>query len=161
MMTSDIIYKIAETNPDFEQGKELFREYAKSLGVDLSFQDFEKELATIDQQYRKPGGGLILSFKDERPVGCVGIRKLDDDTAELKRMYVKVEYRGYNIGIELLKRSVKLASELGYKRIRLDTLKNMTRAQSLYQSFGFYEIPSYRFNPLEGTIYMEKDLQLT
>ena len=157
-MNNDIIYKIAETKSDFEQGKELFREYATSLGVDLSFQDFEKELITIDQQYRQPKGGLILAFKDEQPVGCAGVRKLEDDTAELKRMYVKVECRGYNIGVGLLERSLKLARELGYKKMRLDTLKNMTKAQSLYQSFGFYEIPSYRFNPLEGTIYMEKDL---
>ena len=157
-MNNDIIYKIAETKSDFEQGKELFREYATSLGVDLSFQDFEKELTTIDQQYRQPNGGLILAFKDEQPAGCAGVRKLEEDTAELKRMYVKIEYRGYNIGVGLLERSLKLARELGYKKMRLDTLKNMTKAQSLYQSFGFYEIPSYRFNPLEGTIYMEKDL---
>jgi len=157
-MTNDIIYRISETKPDFEQGKELFRDYAKSLGVDLSFQDFEKELKSIDHQYRQPTGGLILAFKEEQVVGCVGVRKLDSDTAELKRMYVKVECRGYNIGVELLRRSLKLGKELGYKKMRLDTLENMTKAQSLYQSFGFYEIPSYRFNPLEGTIYMEKYL---
>jgi len=157
-MTGNITYKIAETTPDFEQGKELFGEYAKSLGVDLSFQDFEKELTTIDQQYRQPDGGLILAFKDEQPAGCAGVRKLDGDIAELKRMYVKPEYRGLNIGVGLLKHSMKLAAELGYKKMRLDTLKNMTKAQTLYQSFGFYEIPSYRFNPLEGTIYMEKSL---
>ena len=157
-MTGNIIYKIAETKSDFEEGKELFREYAKSLGVDLSFQDFEKELKTIDQQYRQPDGGLIVAFKDEQPVGCAGIRKLDGEITELKRMYVKAEYRGFTIGVGLLKCSMKLAAELGYKKIRLDTLKNMTKAQSLYQSFGFFEIPSYRFNPLEGTIYMEKDL---
>jgi putative acetyltransferase len=116
MMTSEVIYKIAGSTPDFEQGKELFREYAKSLGVDLSFQDFEKELKTIDQQYRRPDGGLILAFKGEQPVGCAGVRKFDGDTAELKRMYVKVEYRGLNIGVELLKRSMKLGQDLGYKK---------------------------------------------
>ncbi len=157
-MTNDCIFKIAATKSDFEQGKELFREYVKSLGVDLSFQDFEIELKTIDLQYRQPTGGLILAFKEERLVGCVGVRKLDGDTAELKRMYVKVECRGYNIGVELLRRSMKLGKELGYKKMRLDTLNNMTKAQSLYQSFGFYEIPSYRFNPLVGTVYMEKSL---
>ncbi len=139
-MTSNCIYKVAETESVFEQGKELFREYAKSLGVDLSFQDFEKELKTIDQQYRQPTGGLILAFKDEQVVGCVGVRKLDGVTAELKRMYVKVEYRGYHIGVELLRRSMELGKELGYKKMRLDTLKNMTQAQLLYQyiiSFGF------------------------
>lgn len=157
-MTSDITYTIAQTGFDFEQAKELFREYVQSLGVDLSFQDFEKELTTIGQQYYQPNGGLILAFKDKQPVGCVGVRKLEYDIAELKRMYVKPACRGYNVGLELLTHSLKLAQELGYKKIRLDTLKNMTRAQSLYQSLGFYEIPPYRFNPLEGAIYMEKSL---
>jgi putative acetyltransferase len=157
-MTSDIIYTIAQTKAAFEQGKELFREYVQSLGIDLSFQDFEKELTTIDQQYQQPTGGLILAFKGEQPVGCVGVRRLESSIAELKRMYVKPECRGFNIGVELLKRSLSVAQELGYQKIRLDTLKHMTKAKSLYQAVGFYEIPPYRFNPLEGAIYMEKSL---
>jgi putative acetyltransferase len=157
-MTGDIAYKMAETTTDFEQGKILFREYVLSLGVDLSFQDFEKELETIDRQYHAPDGGLLLAFKDQQPAGCAGVRKSDEGIAELKRMYVRADYRGYNIGGGLLKLSLQLATELGYKKIRLDTLRDMTRARALYQSFGFYEIPPYRFNPLEGAIFMEKDL---
>lgn len=153
-----ITYQIATTPQDFETGKELFEEYARSLNVDLSFQNFSKELESIDEQYNEPVGALLLASDGEVSVGCSGVRKLDEQTAELKRMYVKKEYRGYQVGLNLLERSIDLAKKLGYKFIRLDTLENMTKAQQLYRSFGFYDIPSYRFNPLPGTIYMEKEL---
>ncbi len=155
---NDIVFKLANTEIDFEQGKKLFKEYAESLGVDLSFQDFEAELKTLHRQYNKPAGALLLAMNEGIAIGCTGIRRLDEQTAELKRMYVQDAYRGLGIGVALLEQSLQLAKELGYKQIRLDTLKNMTKAQELYTSFGFYEIPSYRFNPLEGTIYMEKKL---
>lgn len=157
-MTNDITYKIASTHPDFEQAKSLFREYADSLGIDLSFQGFENELQIIDQQYNLPTGALLLAFKDDLPAGCAGIRRIDDETAELKRMYVQDRCKGQGIGVYLLEWSLQKARELGYKKIRLDTLKDMTKAQALYRSFGFYEIDPYRFNPLEGAIYMEREL---
>ena len=153
-----IDYRIANTNEDFESGKKLFEEYAHSLNVDLSFQNFSKELGDINQQYYQPSGGLLLAFCDDLPVGCAGIRRLGTETAELKRMYVKDDYRGLKIGVELLQRSIDLAKTLKYKKLRLDTLASMNKAQQLYHSFGFYEIPAYRYNPLAGTIYMEKDL---
>lgn len=153
-----VTYRIANTNEDFETGKKLFEEYAHFLNVDLSFQNFSKELDTINLQYDKPSGGLVLAFCDDLPAGCAGIRLLDNDTAELKHMYVKDDYRGLKIGVELLQRSIDLAKTLGYQKLRLDTLANMTKAQQLYKSFGFYGIDAYRYNPLEGTIYMEKDL---
>lgn len=157
-MINDITYKVASTPPDFDQAKILFREYADSLGVDLSFQSFENELQIIDQQYNLPTGALLLAYKDDLPAGCAGIRKLDDETAELKRMYVQDRCRGQGIGVHLLEWSLQKAKELGYEKIRLDTLQSMTAAQALYRSFGFYEIEPYRFNPLEGTIYMERKL---
>jgi len=157
-MTDHITCKIATTAADFELGNMLFKEYAQSLGVDLSFQDFESELQTIALQYNKPYGALLLVFKKEQAIGCAGIRKLEDHTAELKRMYLQDACRGQGIGLTLLTRSIETAKALGYHTIRLDTLHNMTAAQQLYKSFGFYEIPAYRFNPLEGTIYMEKEL---
>ncbi|MDB4902626.1 MAG: family N-acetyltransferase [Mucilaginibacter sp.] len=157
-MKKVITYRIASTFQEFESGKKLFEEYALSLNVDLSFQNFSKELETIQNQYGKSEGALLLACDGNVFVGCSGVRKLDRETAELKRMYVKNEYRGYHIGTSLLQRSIEFAKELGYKRIRLDTLQSMTKAQQLYRSFGFYEIPSYRFNPLPGTIYMEKQL---
>jgi putative acetyltransferase len=153
-----ISYRIANTTEDFETGRKLFEEYANSLNIDLSFQDFSKELNSISQQYNGPSGGLLLAFCDDFPAGCVGIRLLDKNIAELKRMYVKNEHRGLKIGVELLQQSIDLAKTLGYQKLRLDTLANMIKAQQLYRSFGFYEIDAYRFNPLQGTIYMEKDL---
>ena len=151
-------YKTAHAENEFEQARMLFKEYADALGVDLSFQDFEKELETIHVQYNKPDGGLLLVYANENPVGCTAVRKSDEGTAELKRMYVRSGYRGHRIGVELLKRSLTIAKDLGYKKIRLDTLENMIKAQELYKSFGFYIIPPYRFNPIRGTIYMEKIL---
>jgi len=157
-MKKSITYQIASTSLQFESGKQLFEEYALSLKVDLSFQNFSKELETIHEQYHEPEGALLLACDGQEFVGCSGVRKLDEETAELKRMYVKNEYRGYHIGVSLLERSIELARKLGCKTIRLDTLENMTQAQQLYRSSGFYEISPYRFNPLPGTIYMEKRL---
>lgn len=156
----DIIYKTATTEDDFNTGRQLFREYSDSLEVDLSFQDFEKELSNIKVQYNAPNGCLFLVFDGDQAIGCAGVRKLDEETAELKRMYVKDGYRGLKIGVHLLERSIEKSGALGYKKMRLDTLASMTRAQELYRSFGFYEISPYRFNPLEGTVYMEKVLAL-
>jgi ribosomal protein S18 acetylase RimI-like enzyme len=156
----NISYKIATTSLEFEYGKELFQQYANSLKLDLSFQDFTKELETIDIQYNKPKGALLLVYKDKTVIGCAGIREFDIETAELKRMYIQAEYRGCQIGRKLLEQSINIAKELNYKRIRLDTLPDMKLAQKLYRAFGFYEIPSYRFNPIEGTVYMEKNLIL-
>lgn len=155
---SQVVYQLACTEKDFDHAKALFKEYADSLGVDLSFQKFESELDDVDKQYYKPEGGLLLAYMDGWAVGCAGVRKLDVDIAELKRMYVQSAYRGYHIGRELLKLSISLAKGLGYNKMRLDTLENMKKAQELYRSFGFYPIPAYRFNPLSGTIYMEKVL---
>jgi len=157
-MSKDITYQIAQTEAAFEQGRQLFTAYVQSLGVDLSFQDFDHELQLINQQYHQPAGALLLAYDNTEPIGCVGIRKIDHETAELKRMYVQDKYRGYGIGVQLLEQSMQIARELGYKKIRLDTLKTMTKAQALYRAVGFYEIAPYRFNPLEGAIYMEKEL---
>ena len=154
----DISYKIANTIREFENGKDLFQQYANSLNLDLSFQDFTKELETIDKQYNKPRGALLLAYNKKIAAGCVGIRELDIETAELKRMYVQAEYRGHQIGRKFLELSIDIAKELNYTKIRLDTLPGMTQAQNLYRTFGFYEIPSYRFNPIKGTVYMEKKL---
>lgn len=101
---------------------------------------------------------MLLAYKEKIAVGCVGIREFDIETAELKRMYVQTEYRGHQIGQKLLEISLEIAEKLKYNKIRLDTLPSMTQAQNLYRIFGFYEIPSYRFNPINGTVYMEKNL---
>jgi len=109
MTVEDILFKIATTNQEFEDGRKLFQQYAESLDLDLGFQDFFNELKTIDQQYNKPKGALLLAYKNSIPVGCVGIREFDKDAAELKRMYVKTEYRKYKIGVKLLELSIEIA----------------------------------------------------
>jgi putative acetyltransferase len=157
-MEDCVRYRFAETGQDYELARTLFLEYAISLSVDLSFQDFEGELTLIDRQYNSPGGALLLVYIDDDAVGCAGVRWLSEDIAELKRMYVKPGFRGRQIGLGLLSRSIEAARKIGYRKMRLDTLIGMTRAQELYRQAGFREIPSYRFNPLEGTVYMEKEL---
>jgi ribosomal protein S18 acetylase RimI-like enzyme len=159
MITQDHIeFKIAGTDQEFNDAKNLFQQYAKSLEIDLSFQYFTDELKTIDKQYNKPAGALLLAHKDGKAIGCAGIRQLDKETAELKRMFVQAEYRQHKIGKKLLEFAIDIAKSFHYKTIRLDTLPTMRKAQNLYRSFGFYEIKPYRFNPVNGTLYMEKKL---
>ena len=157
-MENSVTYKVITEAADFALAGELFKEYAVYIGIDLSFQHFEKELQVLGGQYHTPDGALILAYLDGVAVGCVGVRRLEADIAELKRMYVKPEARQYGIGVGLLERALAIAVGLGYQRIRLDTLDHMTKAQDLYRRFGFYTIPPSRFNPLEGAVYMEKEL---
>ena len=102
---------------------------------------------------------VIIAYDDDKPMACGAIRKFEDDVAELKRMYVREEYRGSGVGRELLNELLRKAKALGYTRIRLDTLPGMESAQRLYRALGFYEIMPYRFNPIEGTLYFEKVLK--
>jgi len=155
---TEVTLKIATTSKEFADAEQLFREYAGSLEIDLAFQDFAKELTIIGVQYNKPAGALILAYIDSLAVGCAAVRKLDDETAELKRMYVQPQFRGLKIAQKLLELSFDIATELRYKKIRLDTIPSMKSAQKLYLSNGFYIIEPYRFNPVEGAIYMERRL---
>jgi GNAT superfamily N-acetyltransferase len=155
----NIDIKKANTAWEFEQGKILFKEYADSLDFDLGYQDFEKELHTLAQQYKKPEGALLLCFiEDENAVGCAGVRKFSEEIAELKRLYVRPDYRSLKIGKRLLEAAIDTARQLNYKFIRLDTVPGQTKAQELYNHLGFYEIEPYRYSPIEGTIYFEKKL---
>jgi len=151
--------KKAVTAKEFEQGKILFEEYAGSLNFDLGYQDFEKELSTLAQQYKEPEGALLLYFiDDEIAAGCAGVRKFAEGIAELKRLYVKPGYRSLKIGKSLLEAAIDTAKRLNYKFIRLDTVPGQTKAQELYHHLGFYEIEPYRYSPIDGTIYFEKKL---
>jgi len=153
-----IQYKIAETSDEFKHGEKLFQLYADSLKVDLSFQNFTDELKTINKQYNKPGGALLIAYNGEDAIGCAGLRMINSEVAELKRMFVLTEYNGQGIGKKMLGIIIDIARELKYKKIKLDTLPGMIQAQRLYRSFGFVDIASYRFNPVEGTVFMEKEL---
>jgi putative acetyltransferase len=132
---------------DVELVRTLFREYADSLGVDLSFQDFAAELAAL------PGGYdvVLVARLGEEPSGCVGV-------CEMKRLFVRPSARGTGLGRTLAKAAIARARQLGYERMRLDTLPSMAAAQELYRSLGFVEIPPYRHNPVEGTTYLELEL---
>jgi putative acetyltransferase len=155
----DISFKIAETPEEFSEGAELFNQYARFVNIDLSFQNFAGELKTIHEQYNKPKGTLLLAYNEKKAIGCVALREWNNETAELKRMFVLEEYQGCKIGRRLLELVLAIAKELHYKKVRLDTLSTMNGALKLYRSYGFYEIPSYRYNPLEGPVYMEKQLE--
>jgi GNAT superfamily N-acetyltransferase len=146
---------------DFNIAKGLFIEYAESLKIDLCFQDFEKELNEIYVQYQKPSGGLILikHVLTGEYMGCIGIRKLEGNIAELKRMYIRDDHRNKGLGKHLLNLAVYLAKELKYEKIRLDTLAIMKPAIKLYQAKGFKEIGSYRYNPRPDVIFFELDLK--
>jgi ribosomal protein S18 acetylase RimI-like enzyme len=133
--------------------RELITEYASSLGVDLSFQDLDHELATLDAFYE-----LIFLARDEtRAAGCVALRRIVT-TCEMKRLYVRPQFRGHDLGRRLAQRIIDEARQRGYQRMRLDTLPTMTAAIPLYRSLGFVEIEPYRFNPVEGTRFMELKL---
>lgn len=152
---------IARTSDEFIIGKDLFLEYSRELDFDLSFQDFNKEIREIDKQYCKPGGALILLKLEKDFIGCVGIRKFNEQIAELKRMYIRKEHRQKGYGRLLLKKAIELSRKSGYHKIRLDTLESMQAATRLYQSYGFQEIEPYRLNPLAGVRYYELDLKET
>ncbi len=153
-----ITFKKAATPADFENGKQLFRQYIQSLDFALTFQDVDRELAEIAIEYNAPTGALLLACDEDNAIACAGIRKIDGSTAELKRMFVDPAYRGLQLGQQLLQQALGEAKLSGYRFIRLDTVPHMKAAIKLYKDAGFYEIDAYRFNPIPGAIYMEKEL---
>lgn len=150
-----INYIRANTDEEYEYAALLFKEYAAWLNIDLGFQHFDKELNEIKIMYAKPDGGIILCKTMNEYTGCVGIRKINSNTAELKRMFIKPAWQKQGIGKILLQKAVQLARGLNYKTIRLDTLNYMTPAIKLYKDSGFYEIPPYYNNPNATAVYFE------
>jgi len=147
------------TNPhDFAQTRELFCEYAAESRLDLCFQNFDEELASLPGKYAPPEGRLLLATIGEVLAGCVALRKFSDGFCEMKRLYVRPKYRGQGAGRALALASIEAARSIGYERMRLDTLASMRTAIGLYNSLGFRLIEAYRFNPLSDAVYMELDL---
>jgi len=134
---------------DAERVRNLLREYAGGLGIDLSFQDFATELADPLSFYE-----VVLLADD----GCVALRRVDDRTCEMKRLYVRPGARAGGLGRRLAEAIVAEARERGYRRMLLDTLPSMTAARGLYASLGFRETQPYRYNPVPGTTFLELDL---
>jgi ribosomal protein S18 acetylase RimI-like enzyme len=142
----------AETPEEIEEVRRLLREYEASLGVSLCFQGFERELAELPGEYAPPGGRL------HQAVGCVTLRRVDDATCEMKRLYLRPGFRGRGAGRLLAVAIIGEARKIGYKKMRLDTLAEMREARTLYESLGFKRIEPYYHNPMQGAIFMELEL---
>jgi putative acetyltransferase len=149
---------IARTEDHIKHFHELFKEYEKQLNVDLCFQDFETELANLPGVYAPPEGCMLLAEYDNKIAGCVTLKKIDEGICEMKRLYVRPDFRGKSIGRELSEAIVEEARKMGYAKMRLDTLTRLTEAITLYRSMGFKEIKPYVFNPLDDVVYMELEL---
>lgn len=132
-------------------GDPLFQEY-------LNIQNYDEELEHLDTKYGLPSGRLYLAFYDEKLAGCIGLRKIDDQNCEMKRLYVRPAFRGKNIGGKLIQQILKDAKEIGYSHMLLDTLPFLKSAIHMYKAYGFYEIPSYNDSPMNTSIYMKLDL---
>lgn len=146
------------TSEDIQVIRELFDEYAVSIGIDLTFQNFEQELIHIADIYMPPDGALLLAKQDGIPAGCVGLRKMEARRCEMKRLYVRPEFRGKGLGKALCSRIILKGRQLGYREMLLDTLSTMTGAQALYRSHGFRETVPYYHNPLPEAQYMQLTL---
>ena len=148
---------IADT-AQLEQVRQFFHNYAAWLGVDLSYQNFDQEMAALPGCYAPPQGCLLYAEHDGLAAGCVGIRPLSKGVCELKRLYVAPEQRGSGVGRELVLAALKAARQIGYRQVLLDTLPNMRIAVKLYRELGFLEAPAYYQTPIEGTQFLALDL---
>lgn len=147
---------------ELEAVREIFREYAESLGVDLCFQNFEDELAQLPGEYAPPRGQLILAMVDGAVAGCCALRPIDGtdypNASEMKRLFVRKAFRGFGLGRELAEAILDAARQAGYGCVLLDTLDDMESARALYTDLGFEEIPPYYHNPIAGAHYLKVDI---
>ena len=151
-------FELTQASSDYQLAtvRELFLEYANSLNFSLCFQSFDKELAGLPGDYAPPDGRLLLGAHSSQVAGCVALHKLEHEICEMKRLYVRPQFRGQGLGRVLAERVVADAKEIGYKRLRLDTVEPVMRdAVALYRKLGFREIAPYRENPIDGALYME------
>lgn len=151
-------YITPNTADQFNDAINLFQEYANSLNISLAFQNFDEELNIINSMYGSPTGCLLLVYDNELPIACAAYRKIGEDVCELKRMYIKSDYRRNGVGQEIMNILCTRAKLNGYKLMRLDTLDTMIPAIKLYSNNGFYTIDAYYHYPNEGVVYMEKSL---
>jgi GNAT superfamily N-acetyltransferase len=136
----------------------MLREYAALLGVDLCFQSFEAELEGLPGKYAPPNGALLIALHQDEAAGCVALRDLGDGVCEMKRLFVRPQFRKFGLGRQLADTIIAKADQLGYLLMRLDTLDRLSEAMRLYERLGFRKIPAYYDNPLAGVVYWELDL---
>ena len=158
----DIQFITPETSDALEATRSIFQEYAAQQGVDLSFQNFEAELASLPGEYCAPRGALLLALVDGALAGCCAMRPLDaldyPNACEMKRLYVRKAFRRFGIGRQLAQAMLDAAQMAGYHHLVLDTLSDMESARALYQDLGFESIPPYYHNPIPGAHYLKVDL---
>jgi len=146
----------AQSSQAVQHARELFQEYAAWLGISLCFQNFDQELAELPGEYMPTSGRLLLAQQDSDIAGCVALRKIDEGTCEMKRLFVRPNFRGKGLGRRLTESIIKEARQIGYERMRLDTLPGwMDRAVAMYRSLGFRDIEPYYHNPVAGAAFME------
>ncbi len=162
MPPADIELKTPDSPELIDAVRELFREYAQSLNVDLCFQNFDAELAALPGEYASPGGHLLLATVDGAPAGCGAIRAATEtdyaNACEMKRLYVRPAFRRFGLGRLLAQRLMDEARGSGYSVMLLDTLDDMEAARGLYGTLGFEDIAPYYFNPIAGAHYLKADL---
>jgi GNAT superfamily N-acetyltransferase len=152
----DLWFAQAESPSQIATARELFLEYARSLGFSLCFQNFDKELADLPGDYAPPAGRLLLAEYEGQIAGCVGLHKLEAGICEMKRLYLRPQFRGKGLGRALADRIIAEARAIGYQRMRLDTVEAvMKEAVAMYHRIGFREIAPYCDNPIAGALYLE------
>jgi putative acetyltransferase len=146
----------ASSTEEIQQARLLFEEYASWVEISLCFQNFDQEVANLPGDYAPPSGRLFLAIKDEKVMGCVALRKIGEGIGEMKRLYVRPEFRGRGLGRTLTEKLIAEAKQIGYTSLRLDTLPGkMDQAIAMYRALGFKEIAPYYRNPVEGATFME------
>ena len=149
----------AETAEQIAKTRELFQEYAQSLGFSLCFQNFDQELAGLPGDYAPPQGRLLLADYEGQVCGCVALHNYGEGICEMKRLYLRPDFRGKGLGRSIADRVIQEARQIGYCRMRLDTVEPVMKdAVAMYRKLGFKEIAPYRANPMPGTLYMELEL---
>ena len=152
------VIRSASTDADYGQARALFEEYAAGLGVDLCFQGFAQELDALSRMYGPPRGVLLLAESSGTPTGCAALRSLESAICELKRVYVRPNFRGTGLGRRLTESAMQAARGMGYTHMRLDTLAELAAAQRLYEHLGFRDIPAYYGEPMAEQRFMEAAL---
>lgn len=153
------VLKMANCLNQYNDAKFLFQEYENAIGINLEFQEFNKELNNLSSIYPDDDGGILILYYGEVPAACIALKRIDESTGEIKRLYVQKEFRKFGFGRVLVKSCIHLAKEKGYHLLKLDTLSSMHAAIALYKSFGFHETEPYRFNPFEDAMYFELRLE--